>query len=76
MTESRYLAKFGASVRMHRVRLDLSQEGLAAKAGLHRTYISGVERGVRNLGLRNLIRLSRALQLAPSALLCDVESQR
>jgi transcriptional regulator with XRE-family HTH domain len=39
---------FGLAVRRHRESLRLSQEGLADRSGLDRTYLSGVERGVRN----------------------------
>ena len=63
------LRKFGARIRQERVRLGISQEELADRAGLHRTYIGGVERGERNVGLLNLIRLARALDIAPGDLL-------
>lgn len=65
------LKRFGARVRHERERLHISQEELAARAGLHRTYIGGVERGERNVGLLNLIRIARALRLPASALLQD-----
>lgn len=47
----------------------LSQEELAARAGLHRTYVSSVERGERNLSLANIHRLADALGVPPSSLL-------
>jgi transcriptional regulator with XRE-family HTH domain len=62
------LQRFGARVRAERERLGISQEELADRAGLHRTYLGGVERGERNLGLLNLLRIARALQVPPSAL--------
>lgn len=63
------LRKFGTRVRQERMRLGISQEELAERAGLHRTYIGGVERGERNVGLLNLLRLARALGVAPGELL-------
>lgn len=52
---------FGAAVRRHRELLRLSQEELAARAGIDRTYISGVERSVRNPTLEVMQRIARAL---------------
>ena len=52
---------FGSAVRRHRELLRLSQEVLADRSGLDRTYISGVERGVRNPTLQVMQRLADAL---------------
>ncbi len=62
-------AVFGERVRELRVAAGMSQEGLADASGLHRTYISSLERGQRNLGLDDIIILARALGVSPSALL-------
>lgn len=70
------LRRFGACVRGHRERLAISQEELASRAGLHRTYLGGVERGERNLGLLNILRIARALELAPADLLKDFPSKQ
>jgi len=59
---------FGAAIRSQRTELHMSQEELADRAGLHRTYISDVERGARNLSLESIERLARALELSVSVL--------
>ena len=56
------LKKFGSNVRSRRDALDLSQEQLAERADLDRTYISGVERGVRNLSLLSAVRVAKGLK--------------
>lgn len=54
---------FGASVKGWRKRLGLSQEELAERADLHRTYVSDVERGARNLSLESITRMAYALNI-------------
>lgn len=61
--------KLGANVRKHREALGLSQEELADRCGLHRTYVGSVERGERNVSLENIVLLARALNEPPAALL-------
>ena len=56
-------AYFGAHVRKRRLALGLSQERLAEGAGLDRTYVGGVERGTRNIGLVNIKRIADALRV-------------
>ncbi len=53
---------FGDQVRSLRETAGLSQEALAERANIHRTYVSSVERGQRNLGLDNIVALARALR--------------
>ncbi|HLN58934.1 MAG TPA: helix-turn-helix transcriptional regulator [Thermoanaerobaculia bacterium] len=65
----RDLRRFGSRIRELRTRAGLSQEDLADLVRLHRTYIGGIERGERNVGLLNLLRLARALRVSPSVLL-------
>lgn len=65
------LQRFGARVRAEREQLGVSQEELAHRAGMHRTYLGGVERGERNVGLLNVLRIARALGVAPALLLRD-----
>lgn len=69
------LILFGKSVRQLREQNGLSQEALADLCHLHRTYIGGIERGERNVGLLNLLRLSRALKVLPSELLHDFDKK-
>jgi transcriptional regulator with XRE-family HTH domain len=69
------LQRFGVRVRAERERQGLSQEELATRAGLHRTYLGGVERGERNVGLLNLIRIAKGLCVLPSTLLLDIDKR-
>ena len=62
------LVTFGRNVRRRREARELTQEKLAEKAGLDPTYISGIERGLRNPGIKNVARLAKALGLTTSAL--------
>ena len=59
----------GMNVRLYRERAGISQEELAHRAGLDRTYVSGIERGVRNPTILVLQDLSVPLNVAPAALL-------
>lgn len=56
-------AAFGAVVRQCRVDRGWSQEALAEESGLHRNYVGGIERGERNVGLDNVLRLAAALEV-------------
>ena len=55
------LKKFGRNVRLYRKKKKLSQEKLAELANLHRTYIGQVESGKRNVALKNIAKLAKAL---------------
>ena len=55
------LIKFGKKVRERRFELGLSQEELAAKAGVHRTYIGMIERAEKNITLTNIEKMAKAL---------------
>ncbi|MDE9719642.1 helix-turn-helix domain-containing protein [Citrobacter cronae] len=56
-------AQFGAHLKKLRLQSDLSQEAFADKCGLDRTYVSGIERGVRNPTLEVLNVLSQGLEI-------------
>jgi transcriptional regulator with XRE-family HTH domain len=60
---------FGRAVRKRRLALGLTQETVAELSGLHRTYLSDVERGARNPSLIIIARIARALDTTPSRLL-------
>lgn len=66
------LLLFGLRVRELRSEKAISQEELAALTELDRTYISGIERGKRNLSLKNILKIASALNVTPSQLL-DIE---
>ncbi len=55
--------KFGENVKKYRIKQHLSQEQLAELSGLHRTYISDVERGVRSISLYNIEKIANSLQI-------------
>lgn len=67
--EDLILVSFGMHFKSLRVAKGLSQEQLALKADLDRTYISGIERGKRNVSLINIVKLAEALELPPHHLL-------
>jgi two-component system response regulator len=76
MTGANVRKEFGAAVRAYRQQLGLSQETLAERAELHRTYITDVERGARNISLESISRLARALDLSISSLFPPPTSRR
>ncbi len=67
--------RVGLNVRKYRLERELSQEDLAFESGLHRTYVSGVERGVRNPTVTVVERLAKALKV-PSAKLLEEPQRR
>lgn len=56
-------AAFGATIRRLRLGKGLSQEALAERASLHRTYVGSIERGERNVSLENMLKLAGALSV-------------
>ncbi|MCE2394513.1 helix-turn-helix transcriptional regulator [Candidatus Poribacteria bacterium] len=67
------LKKFGDRVRSLRNQAGISQEKLAEMAEMHRTYISGIERGERNVSLINIMRLASALNVSVSKLMEGID---
>lgn len=65
--------RFGHAVKMRREKLKLTQEDLAEEAQVHRTYLSDVERGSRNVSLINIEHIARGLGLQLSELFRIVE---
>lgn len=68
------LAALGHSVRQRREERALTQEKLAEKAGLDPTYISGIKRGLRNPGIKNVAKLAKALGFTTSDLCQGVDA--
>lgn len=75
-TDSDIRKRFGAAVRAARVRANISQEELAHRSSLDRTYIGGVERGERNPSLVSLQKIATGLNITLSALFAHVPPER
>ena len=71
---SRPLAAFGLNVRKRRESFDLTQLEAAERADLDPTYISGIERGVRNPSLISIARVAKALDITVSELCAGVRA--
>ena len=69
------LKALGFLARKYREKLHISQEEIATRSNLDRTYISGIERGVRNPSLTALLRLANGLGINVSELLENLESE-
>jgi transcriptional regulator with XRE-family HTH domain len=68
------LSALGLNVRRQREAKELTQEKLAERAGPDTTFISGIERGLRNLGIKNVAKLAKALGLTTAELCQGVEA--
>lgn len=75
-TEHPALVAFGHRVSDARRAQGLTQEQLAHRSGLDSTYISGIERGLRNVAVLNIIKLARALEVEPGDLLDGLRIRR
>lgn len=69
------LVAFGQNVRKYRELKGVTQEWLAQKSTLDRTYISDIERGARNLGIKNVVRIARALGISTAQLCQGLEGE-
>lgn len=69
MKKDAVTVKLGVAIRQLREDFGLSQEDLADKADLHRTYIGSIERGERNVSIINIVRIARALDHTSASLL-------
>ena len=70
---AKILQNFGKSIRLFRQEKNISQEELADLCGLHRTYISDVELGKRNVSLENIEKIANALSLRISDIFTVME---
>ena len=68
------LAALGRNLRQQREAKAFTQEKLAERASLDPTYISGIERGLRNPGIKNVARLAKALGLSTAELCKGVDA--
>ena len=68
MTTNNIIKEFGTAIRHRRSDLGISQEELAERADLHRTYVSDVERGARNISLQSIAKLAGALTISIASL--------
>lgn len=69
------LTRFGKTVRKLRMQQNISQEAFADRCDLHRTYISDIERGQRNLSLENIEKIASALGTTVSQLFAEAENE-
>lgn len=76
MNDNDVMVRFGKRLRTVREKVGISQEKLAELAGLHRTYVSTVERGLRNISIVNIERLASALGVTMAKLMPDPEAKR
>ena len=67
---------FSSNLRRYRIAAGLSQEAFAIKAGVHRTYISALERGKRSIALDNIEKIAEALEIDAYLLLVEDSNEK
>mgnify|MGYP000891208904 CR=1 FL=1 len=67
---------FAGNVKKYRIKKGFSQEAFAEKAGLHRTYISAIEREKRSIALDNVQKIADALEIETYLLFIDIETEK
>jgi transcriptional regulator with XRE-family HTH domain len=72
--DKQFLQRLGDRVRERRLAMNLTQEALGEKCGLHRTFVGSVERGERNAAILSLRKIAKALRVTPDELLRESES--
>jgi transcriptional regulator with XRE-family HTH domain len=73
LSDEEFLSNLGEIIRDRRLALGLSQEDAAAKAGVHRTYFSDIERGTRNITIGMLAQIAFALDISLTRLTRSAE---
>ncbi|HEY9775827.1 MAG TPA: helix-turn-helix transcriptional regulator [Planktothrix sp.] len=63
ISDEQFLLNLGETIRLRRQALGLSQEDTASRAGVHRTYLSDIERGTRNITVGMLAQVAAALEV-------------
>lgn len=71
-----FLQQVGERIRLRRLQLQFSQEQLGEQCGVHRTYITEIENGLRNISLLTLYKLARSMEVEPWQLLMPPEAPK
>ncbi|MBW2187567.1 MAG: helix-turn-helix transcriptional regulator [Deltaproteobacteria bacterium] len=64
---------FGQVLKKYRMQVQMSQEALALECGLDRTFISALERGIRQPSLKSLFKVAKTLNISPDQIVKDVD---
>ena len=75
MDSKQFQKSLGTVIRTRRAKLGYSQESFADAVGLHRTYVGSIERGERNISVKNLLAISEALSIPLSTLIALAEAE-